>query len=91
MGPDSPEHYVNVAKEVANNTPDSFMANQFTNMSNPQAHEYSTGPEILDQMSNDVDAVVCGVGTGGTISGLVNFFQSIVQKQKWFLQIQRVQ
>ncbi len=36
VGPDSPEHYVNVAKEVAKNTPDSFMANQFTNMSNPQ-------------------------------------------------------
>ncbi len=46
VGPDSPEHYVNVAKEVANNTPDSFMANQFTNMSNPQAHEYSTGGTI---------------------------------------------
>ena len=85
VGPDSPEHYVNVAKEVANNTPDSFMANQFTNMSNPQAHEYSTGPEILDQMSNDVDAVVCGVGTGGTISGLGKFFSEHSPKTEMVL------
>ena len=85
VGPDSPEHYVNVAKEVANNTPDSFMANQFTNMSNPQAHEYSTGPEILDQMNNDVDAVVCGVGTGGTISGLGKFFSEHSPKTEMVL------
>ena len=85
VGPDSPEHYVNVAKEVAKNTPDSFMANQFTNKSNPQAHEYSTGPEILDQMSNDVDAVVCGVGTGGTISGLGKFFSEHSPKTEMVL------
>ena len=85
VGPDSPEHYVNVAKEVANNTPNSFMANQFTNMSNPKAHEYSTGPEILDQMSNDVDAVVRGVGTGGTISGLGKFFSEHSPKTEMVL------
>ena len=74
VGPESPEHYVNVAKKIAEETPNSFMANQFTNKSNPLAHQYSTGPEILSQMNNDVDAVVCGVGTGGTISGLGKFF-----------------
>ena len=74
VGPDHPEHYVNIAKKVASETPNSFYASQFTNMNNPLAHELTTGPEILSQLDNKVDAVVCGVGTGGTISGLGKFF-----------------
>ena len=70
VGPDSPDHYVNVAKKICNETPNSFMAGQFTNPSNPSAHELSTGPEIYKQLDGNVDAVVCGVGTGGTISGI---------------------
>ena len=85
VGPDSPEHYVNVAKRLARETPNSFMANQFTNMSNPKAHEYTTGPEILEQMDNDVDAVVCGVGTGGTISGLGKYFSENSKKTEMIL------
>ena len=75
VGPDSPEHYVNVAKKICNETPNSFMASQFTNPSNPSAHELTTGPEILRQLDGIVDAVVCGVGTGGTITGLGRFFE----------------
>ncbi len=75
VGPDSPEHYVNVAKKICNETPNSFMASQFTNQSNPSAHELTTGPEILRQLDGKVDAVVCGVGTGGTITGLGRFFE----------------
>ena len=75
VGPDSPEHYVNVAKKICNETPNSFMASQFTNPSNPSAHELTTGPEILRQLDGKVDAVVCGVGTGGTITGLGRFFE----------------
>ena len=74
VGPESPEHYVNVAKKLCNETPNSFMASQFTNPSNPLAHELTTGPEILKQLDGNVDAIVCGVGTGGTISGLGKFF-----------------
>ena len=75
VGPDSPEHYVNVAKKICDETPNSFMASQFTNLSNPSAHELTTGPEIFSQLEGKVDAVVCGVGTGGTITGLGKYFE----------------
>jgi len=74
VGPDHPEHYTNVAKRICAETQNSFYSSQFTNSSNPSAHELTTGPEILDQLDGKVDAVVCGVGTGGTISGLGKFF-----------------
>ena len=75
VGPDSPEHYVNVAKKICEETPNSYMASQFTNPSNPSAHELTTGPEIFNQLDGNVGAVVCGVGTGGTITGLGKFFE----------------
>ena len=85
VGPDSPEHYVNVAKKICEMTEKSFMANQFSNKSNPIAHEETTGPEIFDQMNGDVDAVVCGVGTGGTISGLGKYFSKVSPKTEMVL------
>ena len=54
VGPDSPDHYVNMAKRVATETHNSFMANQFTNKSNPLAHELTTAPEIFNQIDGDV-------------------------------------
>ena len=74
VGPDHPDHYVNVAKKIANETANSFFASQFTNMDNPRAHELSTAPEIFNQLNGDVGAIVCGVGTGGTISGIGKYF-----------------
>jgi cysteine synthase A len=49
---------------------DWFMFNQFENGDNPKVHRETTGPEIFHQMSGDVDMLVAGVGTGGTISGV---------------------
>src|SRR3989440_12623559 len=69
-----PEYYQDVAAAIAAKTPGAFYVNQFANPANPAAHAASTGPEIWDQMGHDVDAVVCGVGTGGTITGLSRFF-----------------
>jgi cystathionine beta-synthase len=69
LPPTSPEHYVNVAKKLAKETPNSFMPNQYENKANPKAHFATTGPEIWRQTSGRVDALVAGVGTGGTISG----------------------
>jgi cystathionine beta-synthase len=69
-----PEYYQERAAEIARRTPDALYINQFANPANPRAHEESTGPEIWAQMQHDVDAVVAGVGTGGTISGLARFF-----------------
>ena len=51
--------------------------NQFGNPANPKAHERSTGPEIWEQMRHDVDTVVCGVGSGGTLTGLGRFFSRV--------------
>ena len=69
-----PEYYQERAAEIARRTPGALYINQFANPANPRAHEESTGPEIWAQMDHDVGAVVAGVGTGGTITGLARFF-----------------
>ncbi len=72
-----PEYYQDVAARLAQEIPGAFYVNQFGNPANPMAHERSTGPEIWEQMRHDVDAVVCGVGSGGTITGLGRFFSRV--------------
>ena len=72
-----PEYYQDMAARVARETPNAFYVNQFGNEANPRAHEETTGPEIWEQMQHKVDAVVCGVGTGGTITGLSRFFARV--------------
>jgi cystathionine beta-synthase len=67
--PSSSKHYVNVAKRLQRDTPNSYMPNQYENKSNPKAHYETTGPEIWSQTDGQLDAFVAGVGTGGTISG----------------------
>lgn len=69
-----PEYYRDVAERLAREIPGSCYVNQFENPANPQAHEETTGPEIWEQMGHDVDAIVCGVGTGGTLTGVGRFF-----------------
>jgi cystathionine beta-synthase len=72
-----PEYYQDMAARITRETPGAFYANQFGNEANPQAHEDTTGPEIWAQMGQRVDAMVCGVGTGGTITGLSRFFEKV--------------
>ena len=72
-----PEYYQDVAARLATEIPGAFYVNQFGNPANPMAHERSTGPEIWEQMRHDVDAVVCGVGSGGTLTGLGRFFSRV--------------
>src|SRR5207237_1745617 len=72
-----PEYYQDVADRLAEEIPGSFYVNQFGNPANPKAHERSTGPEIWEQMRHDVDTVVCGVGSGGTLTGLGRFFSRV--------------
>jgi cystathionine beta-synthase len=69
-----PEYYRDVAERLARETPGSFFVNQFGNPANAQAHEETTAPEIWQQMGGKLDAVVCGVGTGGTLAGLTHYF-----------------
>ncbi|MBL9031392.1 MAG: pyridoxal-phosphate dependent enzyme [Phycisphaerae bacterium] len=72
---DSPQHYVETAKRIARETPNSFYVNQYHNPDNIDAHELSTGPEIWADTGGTFDAVVLGAGTGGTLSGVGRFLK----------------
>lgn len=73
--PDSPEHYVNIAKRLAEETPNSFRINQYDNPLNPQAHYLTTGPEIWEQSGGRVDYFIASGSTGGTISGVGHYLK----------------
>lgn len=64
------------ANELVNEIPNSFVAGQFVNPANPQAHIETTGPEIFEDTDGNVDIVVCGVGTGGTVTGVGEYLKS---------------
>ena len=70
-----PEYYQDLARTIVAKTPGSFLANQFSNPANPMIHRTTTGPEIWEQMNGNIDAMVAGVGSGGTITGLAEFFK----------------
>jgi cystathionine beta-synthase len=74
VGKGHPEYYQDKAARIAAETPGAVFINQFGNPANPLAHERTTGPEILEQLDGQVDAIVCGVGSGGTLTGLSRFF-----------------
>ena len=76
VDPDDPESYYSTSKRLAKETPNAWYVNQYDNPSNAQAHFESTGPEIWDQTDGKVTHFICGVGTGGTISGVGNFLKS---------------
>jgi cystathionine beta-synthase len=77
---DSPEHYIKVAERLAQETPNSFMPNQYVNNANPMAHYKTTGPEIWRQTGGRLDVFVCGMGTGGTITGTGRFLKEKKKK-----------
>jgi cystathionine beta-synthase len=66
-----------MAARLATEIPGAFYVNQFGNPANPLAHERGTGPEIWEEMGHHLDAVVCGVGSAGTITGLSRFFSRV--------------
>jgi len=73
--PDSPESYYSVSDRLAEEIPGGFKPDQYSNMSNPEAHYLTTGPEIWGQTDGELDAIVISVGTGGTISGVGRYFK----------------
>jgi cystathionine beta-synthase len=79
-----PDYYQDMAIRIAQET-GAFYTDQFNNPENPAAHERTTGPEIWSQMDRDVDAVVAGVGSGGTITGLSRYFAKISPQTEMIL------
>src|ERR1700688_2161415 len=68
--PDDPRSYYSVAKRLAKEIPNSYHPNQYDNPMNPEAHYLTTGPEIWEDSEGKVTHFVCGMGTGGTVSGV---------------------
>jgi cystathionine beta-synthase len=76
------DYYQDMAARIAQET-GAFYVNQFANPANPEAHEKTTGPEIWEQMDHDVDAVVVGIGSGGTLTGIGRFFKRVSPRPRW--------
>lgn len=85
VGKGHPEYYQDMAQAIAAKLNNAVYINQFSNPANPRAHETTTGPEILEQMEGDLDAMVVGVGSGGTLTGLGRFFAKASPKTKMVL------
>jgi len=85
VGKGHPEYYQDMAAAIAAKLNNAVYINQFENPANPLAHETTTGPEIFEQMEGDVDAVVVGVGSGGTLTGLGRYFQKVSPKTRMVL------
>lgn len=75
VDPDDPEYYVNVAKRLHKEIPNSFFAYQYSNPSNPEMHYRTTGPEIWRQTDGKITHFISSIGTGGTISGTGRFLK----------------
>lgn len=75
VGRGHPEYYQDVGQRIANEQ-GAYFINQFGNPDNPLAHEQSTAPEIVEQMGGDLDAIVLGVGSSGTVAGIGKYLQA---------------
>jgi cystathionine beta-synthase len=85
VGKGHPDYYQDMAERLAADIPGAIFINQFSNPANPLAHEETTGPELWAQLDHDIDAVVVGVGSGGTLTGLGRFFKGVSPKTEMVL------
>jgi cystathionine beta-synthase len=85
VGKGHADYYQDMAERMAAEIPGAYYINQFGNEANPLSHETTTGPEILEQMGGDVDAVVVGVGSGGTLTGIGRYMKVHSPKTRMIL------
>ncbi len=74
VGRGHPEYYQDLGRKIAEER-GAYFINQFGNPDNPLAHELTTGPEIVEQMGGELDAIVLGVGSSGTVSGIGKYLE----------------
>jgi cystathionine beta-synthase len=77
VGKGHPEYYQDYAARLAREIPGAWFADQFNNPANPLAHERTTGPELWAQSEQRLDAIVVGVGSSGTLTGLSHYFAQV--------------
>ena len=75
VAPDSPQSYYRVADRLTEEIPGAFQPNQYANPANPETHYLTTGPELWRQSGGRITHFVCGVGTGGTITGVARYLK----------------
>jgi cystathionine beta-synthase len=85
VGKGHPEYYQDAAAKLAAEIPGAFFANQFGNTDNPDAHEQTTAPEIWQQCGHNLDAIVIGVGSAGTLTGLTRYFRKVAPALEFVL------
>jgi len=85
VGRGHPDYYQDLAAAITARTPGALFINQFANPANPLAHETTTAPEIFRQMEHDIDAIVVGVGSGGTLTGIGRFMAKNSPKTRMIL------
>ncbi len=85
VGRGHPEYYQDYAARLAREIPGAWFADQFNNPANARAHETSTGPELWEQCGQQLDTIVVGVGSSGTLSGLSRYFARIAPALEFVL------
>jgi cystathionine beta-synthase len=85
VGKGHPDYYQDLAQAITSRTKGAIFINQFENPANPASHEATTAPELLKQMGGDVDAIVVGVGSGGTLTGVGRFMKRVLPKTEMVL------
>jgi cystathionine beta-synthase len=85
VGKGHPEYYQDYAARIASAIPGAFFADQFNNPDNPAAHEQTTAPELWQQSGGRLDAIVVGVGSAGTVTGLTRYFRRVAPHVEFVL------
>ena len=77
VAPEHPDSYYSVSDRLVRETPGAWKPDQYSNPENPRSHAESTGPEIWEQTDGEITHFVCGIGTGGTISGTGRYLKDV--------------